>query len=440
MRARRAVVAGGGVTGLAAALLLRRAGLEVELHEAADRTGGMVRPAPFRGVGCDLGSHRLHPEALAEPLLREISRAVPFESRPRRGRIVLGGRHLPYPLSPLGLLHGLGPARAASFAAGWLGRRSPLARWEQDRTLTGRDAGFDEGYDAFVRARVGDAAYEAFYRPYAEKVWGVHPTALSRTVAKKRLSTTRPAALLARGLRGGERYTYPTGGMAALLAALDRMARQAGVRVLTGRRATRDTDADAVVWTAPLGQLAPGHGLRHRGLYLLFLAFPVPRISDVETFYVPERAYWFGRVSEASNYSDSMHNRRESVLCVEIPEGAWGPGRDFTAQVPELVDQLREAGILPRTAPAPVEARQVWLPGVYPVYERGWQARWTAALREATADGRTVPTGRQGLYLHCNIDHCLETARAAADHVTARRGADAWVAQASPYAELRVRD
>lgn len=434
MRARRAVVAGGGVTGLAAALHLRRAGFQVEVHEVAEATGGMVRPAPFRGVGCDLGSHRLHPEALGEPLLRELARVVPFESRPRRGRIVLGGRHLPYPLSPIGLLRGLGLARAASFAAGWLGR-TPLATWERDR----RRSDHDEGYDAFVRSRVGDAAYDAFYRPYAEKVWGIHPAALSRSVAKKRVSTAQPAAMLARGLRG-ERYAYPRGGMAALLAGLDRMARDAGVRVHTGRRASRDTDADRVVWTAPLAQLAPGHGLRHRGLYLVFLAFPVPRLSDVETFYVPERAYWFGRVSEASNYSDSMHNRRESVLCLEIPEGAWGRGRDFVSQAPVLVEQLRAAGILGRSVPGPVAAHQLWLPGVYPIYERGWQAQWRAALTAATADGRTVPVGRQGLFLHCNIDHCLAMAGAAAAHVAAGRSAATWVEQAGPYAELRVRD
>ena len=51
--------------------------------------------------------------------------------------------------------------------------------------------------DATFAARVGGPAYEAFYRPYAEKVWGIDPTELSQTVAKKRLSTTAPWRLVA---------------------------------------------------------------------------------------------------------------------------------------------------------------------------------------------------------------------------------------------------
>lgn len=53
---RRAVVAGGGITGLAAALDLAAAGLDVTLVEAADRLGGMLRTSPFAGRLVDEGA------------------------------------------------------------------------------------------------------------------------------------------------------------------------------------------------------------------------------------------------------------------------------------------------------------------------------------------------------------------------------------------------
>ncbi|MGM0576062.1 MAG: protoporphyrinogen/coproporphyrinogen oxidase [Myxococcota bacterium] len=445
--ARRAVVAGAGVSGLAAALDLRRRGWEVEILEASDGPGGLVRPFRFRGRDCDLGSHRLHPEATSDPILAEMADEIGLAPRRRRGRIVLNRRQVPYPLTLPGLLHGLGARTSAAFCAGYLGRRRDFARWEADRARPPRDD--DEGFEAFVLRRVGRAAYEGFYRPYVEKVWGLEPDRLSRSVAKKRVSTSRPGAQVARALvpgRGADAtFLYPRGGMASMLAWLRRSAADAGVtfrygaRVGTGGLSPDDLDADAVVMAGRLGDLAPRADLAHRGLYLVFLALDTDRLGATDTYYVPEGHYWFGRVSEVRNFSEALARPGETVVCCEIPEGRWGRGRDFTRRAPEILEQLREAGIAPPGVRV-LEAAQRWVPDVYPLYTRGWLARWAEAMDQVTASGRVVPVGRQGLYLHCNIDHCLRTARDAAAHLS--RGGDArtWRAETGHYLGLRVRD
>ncbi|WP_437901547.1 FAD-dependent oxidoreductase [Sorangium sp. So ce124] len=445
------LVVGAGISGLYAALLLARAGRRVRLLERAARAGGLAGAETFRGLPCDLGSHRLHPAALDQPLFREVHARSPFLSRPRRGVLVLGERHVPYPPSAPSMLRALGLRAGAAMGLGFVaqrGRRAAFARWEHDRARAGDDVGFER----FVRDRVGAAAYASFYRPYAEKVWGIPPSELSQTVAKKRISTTSPLALfkgLARG-RGGAaadlaRFIYPPAGISSLVTYLEARLAEAGVRAECGTAlglagAGARAGAAPILFAGDLADLVPDAPLEHRGLYLVYLAYPRARLGAPETYYCPDPRFWFGRVSELQNYAPDLRRPGETVLCVEIPEGAWGSGRDFASGPPleALLDQLVRAGIAPRGV-APLEARQRFVPRVYPLYRRGWLRDWRAAMRRAAALG-VVPFGRQALFLHCNLDHCAAIAADAVAHVEAGRSPEAWALNAERYLDVQVRD
>jgi hypothetical protein len=302
------------------------------------------------------------------------------------------------------------------------------------------DAGDDPGFEAFVRARVGQGAYQAFYRPYAEKVWGLPATLLSSTVAKKRVSSSSPLELVRETLRGRTRtFEYPRHGMAALVHALRAEAVALGVSVEHGRRFTpADAPAwDRVLYSGDLDALVPGSGLEHRGLHLVFLALPVESLGETDTYYVPEERYWFGRVSIPASFSSALARPGESILCVEIPEGRWGPRHDFLGDRDELLRQLREARILPRGV-EPVDALQLHVPRVYPLYRRGWRAAWEEAMHAVAGHGNIFPIGRQGLFLHCNIDHCVAISREVVAHTG--EGAGAWVRRAARWLDVRVRD
>lgn len=133
-----ASVVGAGPNGLAAAVVLARAGLQVTVHEAADRVGGALRSGSPLGPGTvtDLGAAVL-PFAIASPLLSRL----PLE---RHGLTwVHPQTPLAHPLpdGPAALLH-----RDLAETAGELGRDarawravhgSAVRRWEQlvDGTL-----------------------------------------------------------------------------------------------------------------------------------------------------------------------------------------------------------------------------------------------------------------------------------------------------------------
>jgi protoporphyrinogen oxidase len=429
--------------------MLSERGADVEIWEAGDKPGGILSPVDFRGMDVDRGSHRVHPDS--HPLLRELTAEEQWEEQTRHGRLILGGRHIPYPIDPISFLRGLGLKTALRMGIGWLTRPGGFRRfisWEDDRAEAAED---DRGFENFVVERVGEAAYRRFYRPYVEKVWGEDPNDISQSVAKQRVSSSDPWTILLKSLGfGTETFLYPTRGMAGLCEHLTHRATDSGATIRYERRFDQSTlrqsngdipgNFDQVVYTGNLSELTPDAGLEHRGLYLLHLAVPSDAIDDqIDTWYVPESDFWFGRVSQPANFSSRFQRPNESVLCVEIPEGRWGEGEDFASRADEVVDQLSDADIVERDID-PSDVRQTFLPNVYPRYERGWFDKWEEALEEVRQMGSIWPVGRKGLFLHCNMDHCVSMASDAVDHVMRGESNDPWIDNCSQYLDLRVRD
>lgn len=437
------LVVGAGITGLSAAWLLTRAGRSVEIREASPQSGGLLAPVEFEGIPCDRGSHRIHPSA--HPLLMELTRDAGWLERPRRGRLVLDRSHMQYPLQMLDFLRGLGPKTAVHMGLNFLARPNALRRftsWENDR----QDARTDIGFEQFVTARVGRRAYEQFYAPYVQKVWGLHPSEISQTVAKARVSTASPVSTLKKALSRqpsiDHHFLYPSEGMVGLVDYFMTGLDLAGVPIHFDSPVTHDTIGDwdgPVVFSGHLSSLAPNAGLEHRGLYIIHAALPKHSIGPTDTFYLPEAEYWFGRVSQPAQFSTELATDAHDIICMEIPEGQWGPDRDFTADPSALTNQLVTAGII---APGvTIESiKQTFVPRVYPLYTRGWLERWQAALSAVTSLGEVFPIGRQGLYLHCNIDHCVHIADECVQHIQQGHTAHQWAQSAERFLELRVRD
>jgi UDP-galactopyranose mutase len=439
----RVLVIGAGVAGLSAAWLLTQAGRTVEVWDSADQHGGLLQPVRFRGHPMDRGSHRIHPES--HPLLRQITAEEDWVSRPRQGRLVLGGRTMGYPPRMVDFLQGLGLGTVVQMGLNFATRKDALAgfrRWEEDR----RQAVDDVGFARFVEGRVGRRAYTQFYAPYVEKVWGLDPNEISQTVAKARISTASPWVTLARSLnRKGEPdrvFLYPRGGMHRVTENLLEKLAAAQVPVHYGRRfgpAEVATESGPVVFSGHLSHLVPDADLEHRGLYLLHLAFDPGTFGEVDTFYCPEAKFWFGRVSQPAQFSEDLADGEHDIVCVEIPEGRWGAEHDFIADLDTIQEQLSIAGIIPVNAHIR-DSLQTFIPRVYPMYRRGWIHRWRAALDTLTARSEVFPIGRQGLFLHCNIDQCVHIADEAVRHIGAGGDARAWIDRCEDFLELRVRD
>jgi len=409
-------VVGAGPAGLLAALHLARRGIPVTVHEAADRVGGMAASVEVDGVRVDLGSHRLHPSTPPE-LLAEVRGLLgdDLQVRPRNGRIRLAGRWLSFPLQAEELITRLPPRLAAGAAVDAV--TAPLRRPRRDT------------FAEVVRAGLGPTMADAFYAPYARKLWGVPADQLSGELARRRVSADGPVAVVRRLVtvrRGGATFLYPRRGFGQISEALADAAVAAGADLRLGSRVEdlAALGAGLVFSTLPLTALAamaggPPTDLGHRGMALVYLTVPRRPWTGFDAHYFPEPDVVFSRLSEPANYRTSADDPSDrTILCAEVPCTAGDATWTATdAALGELVaDGLDRVG-LPPVDGAGVHV--VRLPRVYPLYRVGFEDRLAELLEWAGGLDHVVVFGRQGLFVPDNTHHALAMGAAAAACVAA---------------------
>ena len=409
------VVIGAGPAGLAVAWQLQRDGHEVRVLEASDHVGGMAGSREVAGVRVDLGSHRLHPTT-APSLLEELGALVELQERPRRGRIRMGERWVPFPLTPVGLVRGLRTgvaARAALDAA-----VAPLRRPSAD------------SYAEVVRAGLGPTVWRHFHEPYAWKLWDTDPHLLAGELARRRVSAASPADIarrLVRNVRSRPTFLYPRRGFGAIAEAL-----AAQVPVDTGRRVNRVIEhhdrvivglsdgrlvtASHVHATVPAPRVASWLGLHEdplgpppvRAMVLVYLVLDRRPYTTFDAHYLPDRHVLPTRVSEPTNYRDSADDPTDrTVLCAEIP--CW-PGDDvWTADAAALAERV--ADDLVRSGlpdPRPIDVHVERLPSVYPVMTPQSLGALARSERALSMSKRVTVLGRQGLATPDDSHHVLQ--------------------------------
>ncbi|HRO31342.1 NAD(P)/FAD-dependent oxidoreductase [Citricoccus sp.] len=268
---RRAVVVGGGISGLLSAWELARSGHEVTLLEATATLGGCVAPvrAPLPDgteLVLDAGAESF---AVRTPAVRGLIEELGLSDAVVSPNPVGSWMYLPGPAggggravrSPrVGILGIPGdldaPEVAEALGADALERARrdlalPVGRWE--RAL--RDGG-PVTVGAVVRDRMGEGVLQVLVAPVVAGVHSADPDTLDlRTVAPGLLEALVAEGSLARAVAARRAAAPPgalvaslRGGMNTLTAALAQALRDAGVSVRTGVRAT-GLDRAADGWT-----------------------------------------------------------------------------------------------------------------------------------------------------------------------------------------------
>jgi oxygen-dependent protoporphyrinogen oxidase len=173
MPAKRIIVIGGGVSGLACAHRLRRAGLAVTLLEESDHVGGMIQSVRDGGFLFELGPQSF---LSTDPLLklteslglaREILRADPRAPR----FVLVGGKLHKAPMAPLDLL-----TTSLLSVSARLGVFSEMFRKSAPPQS-------DESVAAFVRRKFDVALLDNLVGPFVSGVYAGDPEKLSLRAA-----------------------------------------------------------------------------------------------------------------------------------------------------------------------------------------------------------------------------------------------------------------
>ena len=227
----RAVVVGGGVAGLVAARELVLLGHDVELLEASDRFGGMIRGLELGGVVVDAGAEAFATrggdvEALSAELGLEVALPAARSSVwwPDRGTFPLGA-------GPLGIPAGIDDPALAVLSD------DERARVALDLTEPVGEVGVTVA--DLVAGRLGEAALRRLVAPLTQGVYRMTPEAMpvDRFAPGLAEETRRHGSLLrAVAARPAEpSVAQPVGGMHVLVAALVDWLRGAGAELHTGR-------------------------------------------------------------------------------------------------------------------------------------------------------------------------------------------------------------
>src|SRR5690349_19896172 len=154
------VVLGAGPAGLTAAYVLAKRGVPATVFEADGLVGGIAKTVELDGYRFDLGGHRFFTKLRPVERLWEDVLSGELLTRPRLSRIYYRGKFFSYPIKAEDVVARLGLWESTLCAGSYLRTR-----------LRGRKPA--ETFEEWVTSRFGSRLYDAFFRSYTEKVWGI---------------------------------------------------------------------------------------------------------------------------------------------------------------------------------------------------------------------------------------------------------------------------
>ena len=238
-RDRRVVVVGGGITGLATAWLLDRAGVDVTLLEAAERLGGKLWTGEVAGEQAELGADAFLARNPAAPRLARRVGLGDDLVPPATGQawLWIGGR---LHRLPTGTVLGA-PTDAIALARSGVLSPAALVRAGLDLVLPRRPVAGDRSVADVVGARFGTDVVDALVEPLLGGVYAGRPDQLSVTSTAPAIATAaREHRSLLAGLRAHRAAVAGADGPVFLTLAhgldqlVDRLAADLGDRVHTG--------------------------------------------------------------------------------------------------------------------------------------------------------------------------------------------------------------
>lgn len=448
---RRAIILGSGVCGLAIAhrLLERDPSLDVLLLEREDRPGGLARSLTLGDHVADMGPHRIHTEL---PDVRAFLETIAGEELvrvQRRSRMWLRKRWIEYPPKPLEILRVLGPlAVARSVGVFAAERAASLFRTRPHR---------DSYQDVMTRA-FGTELYRLIVLGYTRKVWKMPPTQLHGDIARVRVSAGGLDRLVRRVFvrekEGQEtalkEFFYLPGGVETLVHRLQERIEAAGARIATATTVTgveplagkrwavyarnaegneQRHEADFLFSTIPVTELndmlqphRPNESvararerMRFIANFLVCLHVKRPQVTPCQWLYFPGRDTIFNRGYEPKNFSSEMGEEDSSLLVLEITchEGDRIWRAPDWKLIRRTVNDLDAIGLVRR---ADVIGSLVHrIPHTYPVYDLHYRERMDVMWRYLAEFPNLLSVGRQGLFLHNNMDHSIHMGFRAAD-------------------------
>jgi protoporphyrinogen oxidase len=450
-----AAVLGAGPAGLTSAWTLASRGQRGTVLEADGTVGGIAKTVEFDGYRFDLGGHRFFTKL--EPVRRLWEQMLGPEllTRPRMSRIYYRGRFFNYPLQARDVLQGLGIVDSTLCGVSYFYWRHRLRK--------ARPQTFEE----WVVSRFGRRLYDAFFRSYTEKVWGIPGSEIQAEWAAQRIQefSLLHAILAILGLQRGQpttlidEFLYPRLGPGQMWEAFRDRVQERGIPVLLNHRCVginhsrgrvegvvirtdgreREHPADAVLSSIPLHELveslkppappkvrAAAARLRYRGLCVVALMTRQAEPFPDNWIYLHDARTRAGRVQNFGAWSRDMV--REGTTCLGVEYFCFEGDEIWEMSDEQAVEMaardLETIGLVERSQI--FNGVKVRVPKAYPMYDSGYREA-VATIRGYLEHFENLRTfGRNGLHRYNNQDHSMWTAILATLNHTDGTAHDVW--------------
>jgi len=451
---RGTLVLGAGPAGLTAAHVLALRDRPATVFEADSRVGGLAKTIEFKGYRFDLGGHRFFTKLKPIERLWAGLLGDEFLTRPRLSRIYFGGQFFRYPLQAKDVVPRLGLVESGRCALSYLWSRARKPR-------------NPETFEEWVTAHFGRRLYDAFFRSYTEKVWGIPGSEIMSEWAAQRIKNFSlfKALLSVTGLRHEhvttliEEFRYPRLGPGQMWETLQARLEERDVPVLLEHRAVaithergsvrsvvvrspegeQELPAEAVISSIPLRELVSildpppppevleaARLLRYRDYVLVALVTLEPEPFPDNWIYLHDPGTRAGRLQNFGAWSEGMVVPGTTCLGMEYFcfEG------DDVWELPEqeairfAADELGRIGLIDPALV--VDGAKVCVPKAYPMYDRNYR-RALPVVRDYVERFENLKTcGRNGLHRYNNQDHSMWTAILATLNLLDGTGYDVW--------------
>jgi protoporphyrinogen oxidase len=431
-------ILGAGPAGLTAAYVLARRGQRGAVFEADGSVGGIAKTVEFNGYRFDLGGHRFFTKLQTVQRLWEQVLGEDFLTRDRLSRIYYRGKYFSYPITAKDVVGRLGLIESTLCALSYLS--SARRRNEEANT-----------FEEWVTSRFGRRLYDAFFRSYTEKVWGIPGTEIRALWAAQRIKnfSLGKAILSILGLHREhvttliDRFQYPRLGPGQMWEAFADHAHEQGIPIHLKQRcvALRHADGrvesivvrsnggttehavDSVLSTIPLSELilnlepaapedvlAAARRLRYRDLILVALMTTEENPFPDNWIYLHDPETRAGRVQNFGSWSEAMVRPGTTCLGVEYfcfqGDDLWEmPG----AEIVNLAKrELARIGLIdPEKV---VDGVKVLVPKAYPMYDADYEEAVETIRSYLETFANLQTCGRNGLHRYNNQDHSMWTA------------------------------
>jgi protoporphyrinogen oxidase len=432
-------VLGGGPAGLTAAHVLALRNKPGVVFEGDGSVGGIAKTVEFNGYRFDLGGHRFFTKLKPIERLWESMMGEEMLVRPRLSRIYYQGKFFSYPLTSKDVLARLGIWESFLCACSYL--------WSMPKR--GRPA---DTFEEWVTVRFGKRLYEAFFKSYSEKVWGIPGSEIRSQWAAQRIKdfslVKAVLSILGFGKKNVttliEEFKYPRLGPGQMWDAFKDSVEERGIPVRLNHRATtvkhngagrvesvviatnshtEEYAVDSVISTIALSELvksldpppppdvlAAAHRLRYRDFCLVALMTTEAEPFPDNWIYIHDPGTRAGRVQNFGAWSEDMVQPGTTCLGVEY---FCFQGDDIWEMPDEQAVELAKAemariGLLDPTKV--IDGVKVLVPKAYPMYDSVYEEA-VATLRTYIEGFENLhPCGRNGLHRYNNQDHSMWTA------------------------------